>query len=700
MSDLLIEVRCEELPPSMVQPALDGLKAGLLNALDGIPKGEVRIFATPRRIAVAIADVADARPAVEKLVTGPPADRAFVDGQPTQAAVGFAKGKGLGVEAIEIVDGPKGRVIAVRVKEGGDPTRALLEKSLDGIVRGLPFGKSMEWGRGGVRWGRPIQGVAALFGGEPLAGIAAGEPITDRTEGHRFAPDTAFHFRSVDAWLTGLRKRWVEPDLAVREATIRGQLAQIAAAEGADPIVDDDLLGQIVHLVEAPNAVVCTFEAELLHLPPRLLVQSMKVHQRYFPIFRAGALTNRFVAVANNPVGDPAVMSAGFARVLRARFHDAKFFFAEDQKKPLAAHGERLSGMRWIKGLGSMGQKQARLAHLAGRLVSEGFVAANVADVVRAGELAKCDLVTAMVGEFPELQGHMGRLYAKAQGAPDAVALAIEEHYQPRFADDAVASSPAGVAVAVADRLDTLVGCFGVGLAPKGNDPLGLRRAALGLVRTLIDNGSTADLRALFGLALRSFHDAVRAAPEGYQAWTKERGTAELPQDVEGQVEALVEFALARFKAQAVAEGATADLVDAVQYGGEARPLVIARKLAALRGIAGTPEFAPMMETFKRVLNISRDAEGREGPLTEPSEIALAEAIARVEGGVREAAERMQFADALDAMLSLREPVAQFFVHVMVMAEDPVVRGARVALLKRIGATFLHVADFSRISTR
>lgn len=699
-AELLIELRTEELPPGMVQPALDGLRKGVLELLAGVTYGAVRTYATPRRLAVVVESVATHKPLVERLVTGPPADRAFVDGKPSPAAAGFAKGKGLPVEAIQIVDSPKGKVIAVTVKEGGEATRDVLEKGLEALIRAVPFHKTMEWGSGGLRFGRPLQGVAAVFGGDVLQGSLAGIVTGQNTVGHRLAEDATFSFVDEAGYLAGLRSRWVEPDITVRRATIRQQLDDTAAKLGADRIGEDDLLDQVVHLVEAPAPVVCNFEADLLELPPRLLVQSMKVHQRYFPVHRGGELTNQFVAVSNNPGGDDVIMAAGFARVLRARFFDAKFFLAEDKKQRLDRHGDGLARMRWIKGLGTMAQKQARIGAIAGDLLN--ITGAEAATVARAAELVKCDLLTQMVGEFPELQGHMGRIYAASQGESAAVALAIEEHYHPRYADDSVAQTPAGVALALADRLDTLIGCFGIGMSPKGGgDPQGLRRAALGLVNTLVERQIPANLRNLFGHAVSRFHTSVLASPEGFQAWTKDRGTGPLPSDVEGLVEALVEFTLERWKAKVVADGSSVDLAEAVRVGGEARVLVLHRKLAALRGIAGTADFLPMMSTFKRVLNISRgaSAEGA-GPLTEAVETRLLSAIEAVEGTVARAAAAGEYSRAVDAMLTLQAPVAAFFDGVLVDAPEPAVKAARMGLLQRVGRTFEQVADFSRITTR
>lgn len=699
--ELFVELLTEELPPSMIEPAVAGLRDGLVNLLTGIEYGAIETFATPRRVAVRIADVADARPSVERVVTGPPADRAFVNGEPTPAAIGFAKGKGVDVGAIEILDTPKGKVVAVRVREGGERTDAIVGQGLEQVVLAIPFRKSMEWGAGGLRFGRPLRQVAGLYGGEVLRGEVAGKPIVATTVAHRFATDPSFAFRSCEEWLAGLRARDVEPDVAARRARIRAILDEASAELRADHIDDDALIDQVTALVEWPTQVIGTFEQDLLHLPPRLLVESMKVHQRCFPVHVGRKLTNRFVIVSNSPKADPKNVEAGFARVLRARFFDARFFFAEDKKKSLKEHGEGLVRMRWIRGLGTVAQKQARAARLGAELAS--LAKADAAVVAAAGAQCKCDLLTQMVREFPELQGHMGKLYATAEGQDDAVAIAIEEHYQPRFAGDAVAATPAGIALAIADRIDTLVGCFGVGMAPKGGgDPQGLRRAAGGLVATLIAHELRVDLQRLFGQGVRLFHAAVRDAPEGYEAWVKERGTGELPNDAEGLVAQLVEFTLARLEAQAVQDGASADVVDAVVDGAAPDVVVLSRKLAALRKIAGTPDFVPIMQTFKRVLNISAKAEGNpdDRRFTEPAERELDAALGRVAGDVEAAIATGDYGRALDAMLTLREPVARFFDDVLVDDPDAAIKARRIGLLQRISATFRQVADFSRISTR
>lgn len=698
--ELFVEVFCEELPADAVRPAVAGLRDGLVGLLEGLEHGEVSTWCTPRRLAVRVADVAPGRPREEKLVTGPPADRAFdADGNPTKAGLGFARGKGVDASALEVVETDKGPMVGARVVEGGESTVDVVAAGLDAVVRGVPFTRSMEWGDGGVSFGRPLHRVSALYDGATIACEAAGVTVSNVTEGHRLADDRAFAFTSCDAWVAGLRARHVEPCADARRDAIVEQLSALTTSLEADPIDDPELLEEVVFLVEHPVAIAGTFDEDLLALPPRLLVESMKVHQRYFPVYRGGALTNSFGIVSNNPFGKADLIADGNARVLRARFFDAKFFFAEDRKTPLAEHGAKLGGMRWIRGLGTMAHKQARAAELASRLAGDAADAAR-----RAGGLCKADLATQMVGEFPELQGHVGHLYAKDDGESDDVATAIEEHYLPRFADDALPASPAGVALATADRLDTLVGCFGIGITPKGGgDPQGLRRAALGLVNIAIGNAQRVDLAELFGTAVDVFHAAAIGA-EGFEAWTKARGTdAAGPTDRDALVADLVEFALARFKAAQVAAGCSADVVDAVIAASSPDPLVLQRKVDALRELSGTDAFVPIMVTCKRVLNITKGAEDpapTADAFTEDVERTLSAAIDAVEGDVAAASERLDFAEALRRALTLEPTIATFFDEVIVEDDDPAKKSTRRGLLLRVARLFLHIADLTRISTR
>ncbi|MBX2802294.1 MAG: glycine--tRNA ligase subunit beta [Myxococcales bacterium] len=705
-TELLVEVQTEEIPASYVLPALAQLQQGIEGLLQGIPHGEVQTYATPRRMAVVVQGVAAGKEETTKLVTGPPADRAFdADGNPTKAAMGFARGKGADPSELQVVDGPKGKVVALSVTEGGEATRDVVAAGLDGVIRHLSFpdGKTMEWSTGGVRFARPVHAVNALYDGVRLTGRAMGLPLGNETDAHRLADDRRFSFRTSQEWLKGLRDRAVEPDVAVRRQAILELLDQAQEQLGCDPIRDEELLDEVQFLVEAPTLVIGTFDAGLLALPARLLVETMKVHQRYFPVFRDGALDNHFVVISNNPWGNAERIAEGNAAVIRARFDDARFFLAEDERKPLDEHSGALGGMRWIRGLGTMADKQARVATLAKDLSS--LVGADAKKAHRAGSICKADLVTQMVGEFPELQGHMGRLYAEAAGEHADVALAIEQAWLPRFKGDEVASTPEGIALALADRLDTLVGCFGVGMAPtSGGDRHGLRRAALGVLITLMEHGLRLDLSDLVRRALKTFHSAVRKAPEGFDRWSKARGTGGKAKGGDDVVTELLEFFLARFRANAVDQGRKADVVDAVMAATQPDPVVLDAKVSALAALAGHSEFGAIMETFKRVINITRDVDfpaPKASDFTHDAERALQKATEAVEDDIAAAAAALDFPTALDRTLTLRGPVADLFDAVLVDDKDnPQKRATRMGLLLRVSRSFLAVADFSRISTR
>ncbi len=700
--ELVVEIGCEELPASYVRPALAALEAGVVGLVEGLDHGPVRTFATPRRLAVCIEGLQPVRASSTKLVLGPPAVRAFSDGEPTKVGLGFARGRGVDAADLKIVNSPRGQVVAAEIVEGGERAVELIAAGLDGVVRGLAFPKTMEWGTSDVRWARPIHRVNAVYDGVRIDGVAAQLPFGEHTDLHRLAEGRTAAFTGRADWLAALRAGAVEPDLWVREQQIRSLLVDATSTLGCDPIVDDELLEEVLHLVEAPTLVVGEFDAGLLELPHKLLVQTMRHHQRYFPVFRDGALSNDFVVISNNPWADAQRVAAGNARVLLARFDDAKFFFAEDRKQRLEARGDDLQRMRWIRGMGTMAHKQARVAALAEALAPH--TGADPAVVARAGSLCKCDLVTHMVGEFPELQGHIGRLYADAQGEPEGVGLAIEESWLPAYASDAVANSPAGITLALADRLDTLASCFGIGLVPKGGDPQGLRRAALGVVRTAIEAGQRLDLHQVVGLAVHNLHAYVLAQPDGFDAWTKARGTdSTAATDQDAVVSELVAFILARFRASAIAAEVTTDVVDAVLATGDTDPVVLQAKVAALHGLSGNAEFTKIMITFKRVLNITRDAEypaPPAGALTHSAERALHAAVDAVETTIAQAVAALDFGAALDAMLTLQKPVATLFDAVMVDSDDPTEKANRMGLLLRVGRTFLTLADFSRISTR
>jgi glycyl-tRNA synthetase beta chain len=667
---LFLELRCEELPARFVQIAEKGVLDAVLGLLAGIPHGEVRTWASPRRIALEIVDLAGARPRETQLVTGPPEAACFKDGKPTQAAIGFAKGKGVPVESLTIVDGAKGRVIAAEVSRGGEKARDLLVDGLEKAILGIGFSHTMTWGP--ARWARPIHGLVVLHGDELLPCSIAGIQAGTTTLGHRLHPQPVT-LDGAASYRDRLAAAFVLADRAERRAEIESQLSR-ASSELGLTVGELKLVDEVVDLVEWPQVVICTFSEDLLDLPPRLLVESMGVNQRVFPLYRDGVLTNRFLAISNHPQANQdaecaATIAAGNAKVLGARFHDARFFYAEDRKKSLELHGERLHKMQWIRGAGSMAEKSARIAEIAGHLAEPLGASPHVAR--RAGALAKADLATQMVGEFPELQGHVGRLLAGFDGESPEVALAIEEHYLPRFAYDSLPSSPAGRAVALADRLDTLIHTFRLGLKPKGSaDPLGLRRAANGVLALVLDSGLRIELPALVSLAAGG-----SLSPEI---------TADL-----------VHFVLERARASLGERHAT-DVVNAVLATGDHDLVALSARCEALTRLGQEPHFEALKTTFKRIMNISKDHVGgsfiREH-LQEPAEFALADAFTAVRDVAQQAEAAGDYGAALAAMASIQSPVDSFFEAVLVMAPEPALREARLSLLSGIAGELRRLAD-------
>jgi glycyl-tRNA synthetase beta chain len=679
-SELLIEVRCEELPHAMIGPALSALESGVKALLKGVEHGESRVFSTPRRLAVCVSDVAEGRPLTEQLVTGPPLAAAQRDGVWTKAAEGFARGRGVPVEELEVVEGPRGPVVAATVRQGGDRSADLIAAGLEKLVLGLPFKKAMRWGARRERWGRPIHQVVAVLDGRRLVAEVAGIETSDVVVGHRRSRLAPVPVIDGPSYLAALEQRWVLADRSVRRATLVTQGDALASVEGLRVDWDPDLLEEVTDLLEWPMALLARFDEDLLKLPGRLLIESMKVHQRYFPTYDAeGALTNVFVVVSNNPTGDAELIATGNARVLRARFYDARFFFAEDRKRTLQELGADLATMRWVRKLGTMADKQARVASLAVTL-STGLGLSQGEQAGAAGAVCKCDLLSQMVGEFAKLQGHIGHLYALNQGFDPVAAGAIEEHYLPRYAGDDLPASDAGRALAIADRLDTLAGCFGIGLKPKASaDPQGLRRAANGILAVLLDAGLRCQLGELIELAAANF-------------------------EAKADTSELVEFVLARLRAMLQAEGHATDIVDAVLAAGGQDPVQIAARVRGLTALSRSGEFGPLAEAFKRVLNISKDHTDTvyDRDLFQARvEDDLASAFEAARDEVPRLVDQLQVEAALSRCVQLKPAIDAYFDvdGVMVMAEDPSVRATRLGLVTSIARLFLSVADFRVINS-
>lgn len=664
--DLLIVVGCEELPARYVQYAATELKKNVLKILKGIERGPANTYAAPRHIAVSISAVATHATSELKVVTGPPADRAFVNGEPTKGAIGFARGKGVDVSDLKIIDGPRGPVVAVEVQTGGESTVELLQQGISNAILKMDFEKSMRWGNGSVSWARPINKLIVLFGNEHIP-CSVGDVSSGATDaGHRLFA-TPFKVTSTSEWVRQLSSCKVIVDRTLRRTICASQLKDWTNRLSAT-IQDWDLLDEVVDLVEFPVTIRCQFPEDLLELPPRLLVEAMKLHQRVFPLYNHdGTLRSDFLVITNHPFADQpdvaATIAEGNKRVLTARFYDAKFFFAEDRKKTLMTHGERLQNMRWVRKGGTVAEKVQRLEEMSSTWASTFNADSDL--LKRSATLCKSDLTTQMVNEFAKLQGHVGKLLAGFDGEDSSVCIAIEEHYLPHGSEDEYPKTPEGLALAFIDRLDSLQRCFELGLQPKGSsDPLGLRRAANGLVRLL--------LSANISLSCSSF--------------------------LEGP---LLDFVLARMKSH-FQDAYGGDIAAAVFATGLDCPVSLNGRMIAMRELSQSENFAEMRATFKRVMGLTK--EHTQTVLTDvvwvhPTESTLANAFAATHSTVTQQLTTQKYSAALESLSALKPHIDALFDAVMVMDEDLNIRHNRLSLLRAIADDFRHFADFTILST-
>ncbi len=683
MADLLLELGTEEVPSRYLRDALAFLRdrAPAVLADTGLAPEEpaVEVFGTPRRLAVVARGLRRALPEETVWENGPPVRVAYdAQGQPTRAAEGFARGKG--VEVADLVE-REGRV-AVRRTVPERRAADVLSEPLAGLLAAIPWAKTMRWGAGSERFVRPVHWLVALVGGDPIP-LTFGRVRSGRTtRGHRFAAPDPVQVDGPDAWLTALRTAHVEPDGTIRAERIRKEAVALAAEAGGRLVRDPDNLADNAYLTEWPVACLGRFDEPFLDVPREVLVSAMRTHQRYFAVEdEEGRLLPAFVAVNNTPVTDLDVVTAGHERVLRARLADARFFWDEDRRRPLSDRVDDLTGIIFLARLSAptVRDKTARLRKLAGTLAE--VLGADPALTDRAALLCKADLGTLMVQEFPDLQGVMGRHYALASGEPEAVAEAIRCHYRPRGPDDALPGGPVGAAVALADRLDTLAAGFACGLQPTGSkDAYGLRRAALGVLRILRERG---------------VHLSVRELVAG--------AAYVLGQDT--PVEELAGFVLDRLRHQLVAEGVPGDVADAVGATGEDDPLDAAARCSVLAGLRDLPEMGPLFVGLKRVRNIVRKAGDVELPPVDPerfemdAERLLYKALCTATLHLRRAIEERDFAAAFQPLIDFKDPIDRFFEDVLVMDPDPDLRQNRLSLCRDVGELFGRLADFSRIRT-
>jgi glycyl-tRNA synthetase beta chain len=721
MSDsksLLIEIGCEELPihavDTLAQAFTEGVCAGLAKRGIAAELARARTFAAPRRLAVWVPGVAELQPEQRSESFGPYVNIALdAAGQPTKALLGFAHKAGVEWTRLERATDAKGERFVARSVTPGQRTAELVPAIVREAAAALPIPKPMRWGDHDFAFVRPVHWLVLLLGNEVIAGELFGLNSGRQSRGHRFMHPAPVHLADADGYVDALRAAQVLADPVERRERIRAEVARVAPA-GTVPRLDDALLDELANLNEWPVAIACTFERAYLAVPHEALVTTMRANQKFVPVFdAAGALTEHFIGIANLESKDPAQVRRGYERVIRPRFADAKYFFDEDLKTPLADQQPALRGVTYQKALGSVWDKTERVAALAtgiAQALHAQGIAVDVGAVERAAELSRCDLLTRMVGEFPELQGVAGRHYAAAQGEPAAVAAALDSFYAPRQSGDAVAADRVGQVLALADRLDTLAGGFAAGLKPTGNkDPFALRRAAQGLARTLVEAGLDLNLDGLLEDALARIPATAFAAPaKGGKAAAKGAGV-----DAAARRRQLLpdlrEFIFDRLRGYYAEQGFTAQQFEAVAAVQPASLVDFDRRLRAVKAFAAQPEAERLAAANKRVANILRKenidvvaAAQREldpALLREAAEQALAEALdaARADNAPRleGAAAQRDYAGALVRLAQLRAPVDAFFDAVMVMAEDPALRANRVTLLARIKARFDAVADIS-----
>jgi glycyl-tRNA synthetase beta chain len=688
-SDLLFEIGVEELPASFVSAAVAALPDLVRSELAALRLSHdiLRTGGTPRRLVVWVEQVQTHQTDLEEEVLGPPSRVAFdAAGKPTRAAEAFAAKSGVAASALYAKETPKGAYVAAKRVERGVPAKALLPAALERVCAKIPFRKSMRWSDGDTAFGRPVRWLLALLGEEELSLTFAGIQSGRTTEGHRFLGGAPVRIAKISDYADALRARHVVVDIDARKALMVERLHAAAKKLGGVLIEDPFLVEENASLVEEPHIVDGGFEPAFLALPERVILDVAKGHQRYFGLRGAdGRLLPKYLAVVNT-AEKPDNVRHGNDRVMRARLSDARFFYTEDLKTPLEKRRAALDGIVFHKRLGSVGDKVRRVE----RLVAEiggllGLDEKTVSVAIRGAALAKCDLVTLMVGELPELQGEMGHAYALAQGVDSAVADVIAEHYFPRGADDPCAASAAGALLSIAERVDTLTGSCAINVMPTGTaDPLALRRAAIGLLRTLLERGWELSVPA-----------AVTTAHGGFEA-------SRLDLDAGATADRLSSFLAQRLRGL-LANQLPSDVVDACITAGHDAPTDVARRARALATIA--PEVrASAGEVLKRATNIAKDAPA--GPAIAPGEVSAdvhpsEKAVFDAFRALRSTIERpgvRDYESSLDAIARFAPVLGKFFQDVFVMTDDTKVRENRLRLMREIQRACSTIANFNLLA--
>lgn len=700
VAELLLEIGVEELPYQFIVPALTSLKESAARLLNDqrIAFQSVRTMGTPRRLTIVVDGLAVKQTSMTKEAMGPSKAVAFDQaGQPTKAAIGFAAGQGVAVQNLQIRQTPKGEYLFAVKREEGRPTPAVLIDTLPQLVSGLAFPKAMKWNETGVRFARPVRWVVALYGGSVLPIEAAGIKATNQTKGHRVVGGGKWVFvRDAASYLSTLERQGVITDPQRRRKLIEEQIAAICHKTGFQLNEDEALLDQAVYSTELPHAIIGSFKEAYLEVPEEILITSMKEHQGFFSLRqkRTGRLAAHFLTVTNNRAKDMSLIREGNERVLAARLADAKFFFDEDRKVRLDERAKKLGGITFHQKLGTMAHKQERVRKLA------GFIAEHLAAgqdelremCERAATLAKADLLTGIVGEFPELQGVMGGEYARHDGESDAVAQAIREQYLPKAIEGELPKTVAGRVLSLADRLDSIAAFFHVGIVPTGSeDPFALRRHATAIVRILLEGNIRLNLGKYIDNAINLVSkDGFKGVPDS-ETLGRQRITDFIFERVRHYVR--IVHALRDDVIEAVlksAHGKTVDLVDLVL------------KMKALETVTTRAEFDPLIVGFKRAHRLVEKEQWTREPVEEvrfqhAAESALHKAVTDERSRIEASVKAGEYGRALEALVRLKPAIDDFFSAVMVNADDKAVRSNRLSLLKDVDELFMSFADFSQV---
>ncbi|MAD73414.1 MAG: glycine--tRNA ligase subunit beta [Rheinheimera sp.] len=678
--DFLVEIGTEELPPKALKTLAtafaDNISAEL--AKQELSHGDIVWYAAPRRLAVRVNGLAASQSdkVIEK--RGPAIAAAFdADGKPTKAAAGWAAGCGISVEQAERLETDKGAWLLHKQLQKGQSTVALLADVIKTALAKLPIARPMRWGNSNAEFIRPVHTIIMLFGNEVVPATILGRDSSNKSYGHRFHAPALVEIANADAYLATLKQAYVVADYNERKDTIARQVKATVDSLGAVAQMDDALLEEVASLVEWPVVLVGSFEQSFLQVPAEPLISTMKDNQKYFPLLdKQGKLINKFIFVTNIESKDPAQIISGNEKVVRPRLADAEFFFKTDRKTKLIERLDSLKTVLFQKQLGTLAEKSERISSVAGFVAAK--IGAEAAAAKRAGLLSKTDLMTNMVGEFPEVQGIMGMHYARLDGEDEAGALALNEQYMPRFAGDQLPSRLEGAAVAIADKLDTLVGIFGIGQIPKGDkDPFALRRAAIGALRIMVEKQLPLDLVELIAFSQQTFGNKL----------TNTKVADEV-----------LDFMLGRFRAWYQDEGYSVDVIQAVLARRPTSPSDFHRRVSAVAAFSKLEAAAALAAANKRVANIlakvteTIPSEVSTNLLQESAEKALYEAIT-VEQAFQ--SEGHNYSDSLAHLAGMREVIDTFFDQVMVNADDNAVRVNRLALLQQLRELFLQVADIS-----